>query len=206
MQSGKPVFKAPVFNAIEITTERLVLKPVSPFRFARQTLHWTKDRQAMADLALKPDGWTFWRWWRQLRRLTRNGCQCHGIWLKQGGAPIGLRIGRFNAQTADVGTGVYVADPEWRRKKVAQEAGTAMLDDYFVRCGVNKITSWINAANTASINTALSQGFREEARLRQCALLADGTRTDYLAFGILREEWLAKRRAEAPDKFANIRA
>ena len=39
MQSGKPVFKAPVFNAIEITTERLVLKPVSPFRFARQTLH-----------------------------------------------------------------------------------------------------------------------------------------------------------------------
>ncbi len=54
------------------------------------------------------------------------------------------------------------------------------------------------------LKASLSQGFQEEARLRQCAVLADGTRTDYLAFGILRAEWLAKRRAEAPDKFANI--
>lgn len=193
------------FNAIEITTDRLILRPVSPFSFARQTLHWTQDTQAMSDLALKPGRWTFLKWWRKLMRISGKNRTCHGIWPKDGSPPIGMRWTRLNPETSDVSTSTFIASKEWRGKGVAAEVATALLDDLFVRCGVNKVTSWINSTNSPSIKLALSLGFTNEAVLRQSSLHLDGTRVDYLAFGMLRSEWLARRQQSAAAGLSDTR-
>jgi RimJ/RimL family protein N-acetyltransferase len=185
------------FNGIEMTTERLILRPVDPTSFAVQTFHWTKDRQALSDLMLRADGWTRWRWWRQLRKMSRKNRSCHGIWLKAGGPPIGFHMALFTPATRDVTTGIFIADTLWRGKGVAAETKTALIDDFFGREGANRITSWVNARNFASIHMSLRLGFAREAVLRQSALLLDGSLTDLLAFGLLRSEWLARRQADS---------
>ncbi len=194
------------FNAVEITTDRLILKPVSPFSFARQTLHWTQDAQAMSDLAMKPDRWSFLKWWWKLRKLSGKNRTCHGIWPKDGTAPIGMRWTRLNPATSDVSSSTFIASTEWRGKGVAVETANALLDDLFIRCSINKVTSWINSTNSPSIKLALSLGFTNEAVLRQSSLHLDGTRVDYLAFGMLRSEWLARRKFAAEGSSSGVEA
>ncbi len=181
------------FNAIEIATGRLILKPVSPFRFARQTLHWTRDAQAFSNLAMKPGRWTLLRWWMLLRRLSRRNHICHGIWLRRGGAPIGMRWAVMTPATRDVCTSIFIADQSWRGKGIAAETATALLDDFFIRCRINKVTSWINETNASSIKLANTLGFAHEGALRQSAVTLDGQCVDLLAFGMLRSEWISRR-------------
>ena len=183
--------KEPVrkFGAIEIATERLILKPISPLSFARQTLHWTKDRQAMSDLQMKVDGWTFYSWWRRLRKLSNKNRMCHGIWLKHGDKPVGIHMALMNLPSCDVGTGILIGETEWRGKGIAAEAKTAVVNDLFQRCHANRVTSWVHARNFASIHTMHKVGFTREAVMRQQVALLDGTLTDHLGFGLLRSEW-----------------
>lgn len=181
------------FGAVEIVTERLILKPISPISFARQTLHWTNDRQAMSDLQMEVDGWTLFSWWRKLRRLSRKKRMCHGIWLKQGGGPVGLHMALINMPSRDVGTGILIGEQEWRGKGIASEAKWAIVNDLFQRCNVNRVTSWVHARNFASIHTMHKVGFTREAVMRQQIALHDGSLTDHLGFGLLRSEWLERQ-------------
>lgn len=177
------------FGAIEIVTERLILKPISPLAFARQTLHWTNDRQAMSDLQMKTDGWTLFSWWKKLRKLSRKNRMCHGIWLKLDGRPVGIHMALMNTPSRDVGTGILIGEQAWRGKGIAAEAKTAVVNDLFQRCQANRVTSWVHARNFASIHTMHKVGFTREAVMRQQVALLDGTLTDHLGFGLLRSEW-----------------
>jgi hypothetical protein len=98
---------------IEIATQRFLLRPIDPVRFARRTFDWTSDRQAFADLTWRTDGWTLWRWWRHLRKFARKNRMCHGIWPKDGTGPIGLHIVGYEPSTRNVTVGVLVADRSW---------------------------------------------------------------------------------------------
>ena len=84
--------KSKIPPVIPLETERLILKPISPFSFARQTFHWTKDGRALADLNMPASGWTFYKWWKQMRKLNRKKRLAHGIWLKGEAMPIGLFV------------------------------------------------------------------------------------------------------------------
>ncbi len=177
---------------------RLILKPVSPSRFAWRTLHWTRDRQAMADLNLGSRQIGFLRWWRWLRKESRSNRACSGIWLKDDGRLAGMCITSFHPAANDVSAYVCIGDAEFRTSEFADETMAAVLADLFDRRRVNKVTSWINAANTAAVERALASGFTREVVLRQSAFDAAGNRTDQLAFGMLRSEWL-ERHERDPD-------
>ncbi|MBA3448532.1 MAG: GNAT family N-acetyltransferase [Pseudaminobacter sp.] len=184
--------------AVELTTERFVMRPVRPFTFARRTFLWTKERQAMADLTWRVDGWSIYRWWRHLRRLTRKNRMCHGIWPKECAEPIGLHVVSYDPKTGNASIGVFVADRAWWGKGVVLEVRPAILDDCFKRLGMHRATGWVNARNFASIYNYQRLGFRREAALRESVVLLDGARADQFGFGTLRSEWLSRQSGAAP--------
>lgn len=173
-----------------LETERLILKPISPFLFARQTFHWTSDKQALADLNMQTSGWTFFKWWKQMRKLNRGTRLTHGIWAKGHQAPIGMHMVYLSDAAGEAVTGIFVGEPDWRGKGNAVEAKQAVITDLFERCGVHRVTSWVNARNYASLHMTMRLGFKQEAQMREQAVLLDGSRTDFLGFGLLRSEWI----------------
>jgi RimJ/RimL family protein N-acetyltransferase len=195
--AGKPKGLA----ATRLETERLVLKPISPFSFARQTLHWTADAQALADLNMAPSGWTFVKWWKQMRKLNRRNRLTHGIWVKGQDRPIGLHMTHITLPAGDAVTGILIGDMAWRGKGVAVEAKRAAMSDLFDRLGVHRVTSWVNARNFASLHMTMRLGFKQEGQMREQAMLLDGSRADFLGFGMLRSEWngsIANQPGEKP--------
>jgi RimJ/RimL family protein N-acetyltransferase len=183
--AGKPK----LLPATKIETERLILKPISPFSFARQTLHWTADGQALADLNMPSSGWTFGKWWKQMRKLTRRNRLTHGIWVKGQDRPIGMHMSHVTLPAGDAVTGILIGDKEWRGKGVAVEAKHAMISDLFERLNVHRVTSWVNARNFSSLHMTMQLGFKQEGQMREQAMLLDGSRVDFLGFGLLRSEW-----------------
>lgn len=172
-----------------LETERLILKPVSPFSFARQTFHWTGDAQAMADLTLPATGWTFGKWWKQMRKLGRKNRLTHGIWVKGEDKPIGLHMTLIMYPAGDAITGILIGEQAWRGKGVAVEAKRAAIADLFERVGVHRVTSWVHSRNFASLHMSMRVGLKQEALMREQAMLMDGTRADMLGLGMLRSEW-----------------
>ncbi len=47
--------------------------------------------------------------------------------------------------------------------------------------------------NFASIHMAMRLGFKQEAQMREQAMLMDGSRTDFLGFGLLHRDWKAQK-------------
>ena len=181
--------KKKTWPATRLETERLILKPISPFQFARQTFYWTTDKQALADLNMPPSGWTFLKWWKQLRKLNRKRRMTHGIWPKGQDKPIGLHMVSFPPPAGEAITAIFIGDKAWRGKGIAVEVKQAVIADLFGRCGVYRVTSWVNARNFASLHMTMRLGFKQEAQMREQAVLLDGSRADFLGFGMLRREW-----------------
>jgi RimJ/RimL family protein N-acetyltransferase len=189
--------RAKHIDAIELSTERFTLRPIAPLRFSLQTRKWTQDRQSFSDLAWRTSGWTGWRWWRHLRRLSRKKGICHGIWPNGASEPIGLHLAQYNAASGNVTVGVLIADRAWWGKDAVVEVRTAILADFFERIGAERATGWVQGRNLPSIYNYQRLGFSCEAVLRDYAALLDGTRADYLAFGLLRSEWRGQHNSHA---------
>ena len=191
-------------KAIELITERFVLRPIEPVAFARRTLHWTSDRQALSDMAWKPDGWTMWRWWRHLRKLARKHRMGHGIWPKGATEPIGMHVVAYQPSTGNITFGVLIADHGWRGKGAVVEVREAILGDCFERLGVHRATGWVNARNFGSLYNYQRLGFRRESTMRESFVLLDGSLVDQLGFGLLRSEWFDRRRMlKSPQREGN---
>lgn len=183
--------KPKTLPVIQLETERLILKPISPFSFARQTFHWTQDGQALADLNMPSSGWTFRKWWKQMRKLNRKTRLAHGIWMKGEAVPIGLHMVSLSFPAGEAVTGILIGEAKWRGQGLAVEAKRAVIGDLFDRYRVHRVTSWVNARNFASLHMTMRLGFKQEAQMREQALLFDGTRTDFLGFGMLHDDWKA---------------
>lgn len=176
-------------QASNIVTSRLVLKPVSPWSFARISFHWTLDAEAMSDMTLKPTGWTRLRWWKQIRKLSRKNRLCHGIWLKNEETLIGIHMVMMQFPAMDAVSGVLIGEKKWRGKGYGAEAKMAVTDHLFRNCGAHRITSWVNSRNFASLHMNVRCGFKKEAQMREQVVLLDGSRADFLGFGLLRKDW-----------------
>jgi RimJ/RimL family protein N-acetyltransferase len=190
--------KGPV--AIELVTERFVLKPISANELARQTFHWTEDRASFADLAWRTSGWTLWRWWRHLRRQNRRNRLSHSIWPKGAAAPIGFHLIGRDPSTNNFSVGVLVGDRSWWGKGVVAEVRTAILADCFERLNANRVSGTVNGRNFASIYNYQRLGFVREGITRESFMMLDGSRVDQLLFGMLRHEWLALKAGREPEK------
>lgn len=184
------------FRAIELETERFRLIPIRPLSLALPTLHWTEDRDALADVAWRPTGWTARRWWRHLRHITRGSRMSHGIWPKSGRPCIGLHMVNASALSRAAVIGVLIGEKDWWGKGVVTEVREAIVEDCFERLKLERVWAQTNARNLPSVYNHRKLGFVHEGTLRSAAIGSDGSRVDMLIFGMLRAEWSARRRGD----------
>ena len=89
-------------------------------------------------------------------------------------------------------TGSFIADAADRGKGYGAEAKVLLLDYLFDTLNFHRVDSHTIEYNEASIRHLLKCGFVEEGRRRQ-VMFRDGKWHDARLFGILAEEWRARR-------------
>jgi RimJ/RimL family protein N-acetyltransferase len=178
---------------IVIETDRFVIRNIRPLSFAYQTVGWTRDLEMMASMGWGRERRSLYGWWRHLRKLERGQRRCLGIWPRNETRPIGLRwiqtyprakIGVLNA---------LIGDSRWRGRGAYAETTKAVVDYWFGELGVERLYAQTWKENTPVTHTFQRLGFQHEGTLRNHWITADGRRTDVVQFGLLRDEWLARR-------------
>lgn len=96
-------------------------------------------------------------------------------------------------QTAEIG---WVFHPDHHGHGYATEAARAMLALGFEQVGLHRILAELTPQNTASVRLCQRLGMREEAHFVQ-DMLVKGRWEDTGVYALLREEWIATRRAGA---------
>lgn len=181
---------APV-RGVALHTERFDIRPIRPLEFSRQSFAWTADTEAFDDLGWRVTGWTWMRWWRKLRRLSGRKRICHGIWPKGEPRPIGLHTLTFADGTVTIG--VVIGNRSWWGRNVVVEVRGRIIDDCFERLGVARVQGFVRSRNLPSVYNYGRLGFTHEGTMRQSRHGPDGGRADMLVFGLLRDEWQARR-------------
>ncbi|MEX2129192.1 MAG: GNAT family protein [Xanthobacteraceae bacterium] len=179
---------------IIIETDRFVIRNIRPWRFARQTVGWSRDVEMMVNMGWGTAERSLYDWWRLLRKLERGDRRCLGIWARGETRPIGLRWIQHYSR-ANVGMlNALIGDKSWRGRGAYAETTKATIDYWFSNTGVERLYAQTRQTNAAVIHTLERLGFRHEGTLRSHAMTSDGTRIDMIQFGLLRGEWLARRK------------
>jgi ribosomal-protein-serine acetyltransferase len=76
---------------------------------------------------------------------------------------------------------------------VVIETRSAILDFLFDHKGCARACGFVYARNLPSVSNYLTLGFTHEGTLRGQLRRPGGERGDAMVFGMLREEWLARR-------------
>lgn len=87
---------------------------------------------------------------------------------------------------------VGIGEPSYRGKGYGSEALRLMLDYVFDELGMYRIGLRVMAYNSAAIHTYENLGFVREGTQRG-AVWREGQRYDIHFYGMLREEWVARR-------------
>jgi ribosomal-protein-alanine N-acetyltransferase len=108
-------------------------------------------------------------------------------------------------------TDLFQMDPQCRRAEIGfalaaeawgrgymNEALTALLDYGFSEFALNRVEADVDPRNTASIKCLARLGFAHEGLLRQ-RWIVGGEVSDSAIYGLLRDEWRARRSANDPN-------
>ena len=93
-------------------------------------------------------------------------------------------------------TNVVIGEKEFWGQSVVIETRAAIIDFLFDRMNMEKIWGRPIARNMPAIFNYKAQGFRTEGVLHKHLRDPSGKRIDQIMFGLLRDEWRARRRGE----------
>ncbi|MCZ6592681.1 MAG: GNAT family protein [Alphaproteobacteria bacterium] len=85
-----------------------------------------------------------------------------------------------------------------RNKGIGIRSAALMLDIAFQQLGLNRLTSYYRADNDVTRYLTERAGFRQEGCMRQ-AWFAGGRHVDMIIVGILRQEWMERRKTLAEE-------
>jgi RimJ/RimL family protein N-acetyltransferase len=105
----------------------------------------------------------------------------------------GLHLLDFRNRHASFGLMIGVKE-EWG-KGYGTEASRLILDHAFLTLNLNRVWLHVHEYNTRGVRAYERVGYRKEGLLRQDCY-RDGRYWDTFVMGVLREEWVARRKAE----------
>lgn len=112
----------------------------------------------------------------------------------------GIHVGNFSARGDPISgvaqLGVLIGDRRHWGRGVVLEARAALLDFLFGPAGLQRVEGVVYGNHAASLFNYQAQGWRMDGRLPEPAM-CDGREVEILQFSMSRENWLARRRADA---------
>jgi RimJ/RimL family protein N-acetyltransferase len=129
---------------------------------------------------------------RNDRGMAAGESVCLAVFRKDDRRLIGTAdLFQIDAQSRRAEVGFALATEAWGQGYM-NEALTALLDHGFSELALNRVEADIDPRNSASINCLVRLGFVYEGRLRQ-RWIVGGEVSDTVIYGLLRDEWLARR-------------
>jgi RimJ/RimL family protein N-acetyltransferase len=181
-----------------LQTERFLLRSMTRLQAWRATYPWTSDAEIMNPLGYPAGTWTRYSWYKRLKRFNNRRRFFLAIQPRGNPAMIGFEMVDVSPAGSAFLT-VAIADRTWWGRGVVREARGAVIDFLFDWVGCHRVWGTPRARNFASIFNYQSLGFTHEGVLRQNSVdQATRLRADDVIFGLLREEWLARRATGEP--------
>ena len=182
---------------VELDTENFTLRSLQARNISQRYVDWWNDPSIMEGIARPSQKTTVQEQRRRLANLYDNQRNFQwGIFDKSDGSMVGFidifcqpfhRIAKMNTVIGERNL--------WGHNLLLEvnEAGMAFI---FETLGMEKISGRTQARNFATVYINKAMGLSVEAVLRGEWRHEDGRRVDVLAFGLLREDWRARRRAK----------
>ena len=180
--------------SIDIETGRFRLRTLKPSDASERWRGWAKDPAVMQPLNNEARDMSLDYLARYAASFDGNNRHLIGVFEKATGTHIGFFVVEVDHMHRVATFNVIIGDKSWWGRRVVNEARAALLDYFFERRGIEKACGQPLARNFPAILNYKEQGWRHEGTLRgQRVSTADGSRLDQYQFGLLRDEWRARR-------------
>lgn len=176
---------------LKITTERLVMKTMTPEDLNQDYVNWWNDDQLQQGLGHKGRNWTFERAVKHVNSFDSIKGFHLGVYLKETGKMIGFySFFRDPVQKVSSST-TLIGDKTYWRQGLAKEISESTIRFRFQGMDIEKIEGKVRGDNVASKALLESLGFKKEGVLEKHGPSPEGGRIDITLFGLLKEDWLA---------------
>lgn len=181
-------------SPVELETENYSIRSMRPEDITDRYVGWWTDRKIwggtpwpLRDLTRE----------QHLNRLARRYDNKSDFQLGVFDGESGLLAGFFEISLRPnqrwYSVNVIIGEPDYWGRRIVVEAGAAILDFGFAHLDVDRVMVEAMARNIPTIYNLKNLGFLYEGVLREEWRYTDGKRVDVCAFGLLKDEWLARR-------------
>ena len=179
--------------AVHLETERFRLRTLARADASQRFLDWSADVEIKRNLNLGPRRLTADELCRYIEDFDNQTRFLLGIFDKANDLHIGIYAVYFDPLHAAAETIVVIGDRDYWGKKVVIETRSALIEFLFERVGIEKVWGRPLARNFAAVYNYRALGFTCEGVLHKQLRAPDGTRVDQYFFGLLRDDWRARK-------------
>jgi RimJ/RimL family protein N-acetyltransferase len=188
------MMQRPMGRPVKLTTERFLVRSLMPADASERWCDWSADADVMGPLNVPVRRATKEELMRYIARFDNDNGYLLGVFTKAMSLHIGFYMIEANKLHATGNFNLVIGDKAYWGKGVVNEVRAALLDECFERRGIEKAYGTPLARNFPAVFNYKAQGWRLEGVLRgQCKSIVDGSRLDQYHFGMLRDEWRARK-------------
>lgn len=188
----------PQGRPITLQTERFIVRSLTPADVSDRWSGWSADPDVMGPLNVPTRRMSKEDLARYIARFDNDNGYMIGVFAKTMSLHIGFFMIEANKMHATAAFNLVIGDKQYWGKGVVNEVRAALLDEFFEQRGVEKAYGTPLARNFPAVFNYKAQGWRLEGVLKgQCKSITDGSRLDQYHFGMLRDEWRARKGTKA---------
>jgi RimJ/RimL family protein N-acetyltransferase len=182
-----------VGKMIRIDTERFTLRTLVPGDASERWAAWLNDIDVMGPVNTELRKLSVDDLKRYVQRFDQQTRLLIGIFDRQSRLHIGFYQIDLNAYHRTAKFNVIIGDKDYWGRKVVLETRAALLDHMF-NAGADKAIGSPLARNFPAVFNYKAQGWKLEGILRAQVRQMNATaRLDQYEFGLLKDEWLARK-------------
>jgi RimJ/RimL family protein N-acetyltransferase len=188
------MIQKPRGSSISLATNRFLARSLTPADASERWCAWYADSEVAGPMHARVRHMTLDQLARHSASFDSDHRYLIGIFTKATSQHIGLFMVVVDKAHALATFNVMIGDKDYWGKGVVNEVRGALLDEFFESRGVEKACGRPFARNFPAVFNYKVQGWRLEGVMRgHSKSVVDGSRVDQYLFGILREEWRARK-------------
>jgi len=188
--------QAPRGKAIELATERFAIRSLRAGEGSGVFADWIADAQLMGALNMPPRRFAVAELQNFILSHDDHSRYLTGIFTREAGALIGVLMIEITHAHQLAKISGFLGDRSWWGKSVLEEAGRALLGEFFGKRGIAKATAQVWEKNYAISMPLRRLGFQFEGLLRDEIRVFDGSgRRSQFILGLLASEWKVSQKS-----------